>query len=548
MSSRLWYVLGLEDATWPERALFFVTMAAMFTLASVGLLRPELLSEALNGAFDWVLRYFGWWFILLGFILLLLVLGVTVSRYGRLRIGGPDAEPEFDTFSWLSMVFTVGFGASILIWGVGEPVSIVRNPPPKPYPVEGASLKSLALAFMFIHEVFPGLAMWYLPVALAFGIVVYTQGVGQYKISSMLTGVVDEDDYPGFHWTVDLAAIVASIGGIATTLGFSAQTMAAILGRVFGLQATVLTYALFALIGVVFLGDVWLGLRKGIRNAARATMLFIGAAMAVLVVVGPTLFMFELGLDATGVWLDNMFRLMLYTAPTSAGNWAGQWTGFWWAWWAAWSIFVGSFVARVSKGRTIREMFVVLVVAPALLTWIQHLLVGGWVLAPGYIGPVGDAMAAHGIPAAIARALTITPYGTVLAVLFVFVIAGYIVTSLDSAVFMISAITLGNEDPNARNRAWWGALLAVFGMMSLELESFAAIQSLSPLLALPFTVFLLAIVYASYVTARDYAANADDVDVEPGSLLSTRSDPQSESDESQGSGPNSGGVSVSDDD
>jgi len=121
----------------------------------------------------------------------------------------------------------------------------------------------MALAFMFIHEVFPGLAMWYLPVAIAFGIVVYTDGVGEYKISSMLTGVVDKDRIPGLYWLVDLAALIATIGGISTTLGFSAQTMSAILSRVFGLDATVLTYAVFALIGAVFLADVWLGLRKG---------------------------------------------------------------------------------------------------------------------------------------------------------------------------------------------------------------------------------------------------------------------------------------------
>jgi choline-glycine betaine transporter len=522
MTARLWYLLGLEDATWPERGLFAVTVAIMAAIATAGFLRPARLSEVLNGAFDWVLAYFGWWFILLGFVLLVLVLAVTFSRYGRLRIGGPDAEPEFDTFSWLSMVFTVGFGASILIWGVGEPVSIFRNPPPRPWPVEGASTKSLALAFMFVHEVFPGLAMWYLPVALAFGIVVYTRGVAEYKVSSMLTGVVPSDDYPGFHWTVDAAAIVATIGGIATTLGFSAKTLAAILGGVFGLEAAVLTYGIFALIGAVFIVDVWLGLRQGIRNAARATMLFIAVAMAVLVVVGPTLFTFRLGLDATGVWLNNAVRLMLYTDPTAGGNWAANWTGFWWAWWAAWSIFVGSFVARVSKGRTVREMFVVLVLAPTALTWIQHLVIGGWVLAPGYVGPVGDALAAEGIPAAIATALSITPYGTVLAVLFVFVVAGYIVTSLDSAVFMISAITLGDENPNPRNRAWWGLLLAAFGMMSLELPSFEAIEALSPILALPFTLFLLAVVYASYVAARNYAADNDAVDVEPGTLLSSR--------------------------
>jgi choline-glycine betaine transporter len=237
--------------------------------------------------------------------------------------------------------------------------------------------------------------------------------------------------------------------------------------------------------------------------------------------------MFELGLDATGVWLSEMFRLMLYTNPTADSNWAANWTGFWWAWWAAWSIFVGSFVARVSKGRTLREMFLVLVAAPTVLTWIQHMLIGGWVLAPGYFEPVAEAMAANGNPAAVARALQITPLGGVLAVLFVFVIAGYIVTSLDSAVFMISAITLGDEDPNPRNRAWWGLLLAFFGMMSLELEKFSSIQSLSVTMALPFSLFLLVILYGSYVVARDHLDGTADTDAEHRSLLTRPSDPES---------------------
>ncbi|MFA9415621.1 BCCT family transporter [Natrinema sp. HArc-T2] len=508
-------LFGLEDATRAERVLFVVTMAVMLALGGLGLARPSLLSSALTGAKGWILTYFGWWFILLGFVLLAAVFAFTASQYGRLRIGGPDAEPEFDLFSWLAMVFTVGFGASVLIWGVAEPISIVQHPPPEPAPVQGASLESMALAFMFIHEVFPGLAMWYLPVAIAFGIVVYTDGVGDYKISSMLAGVVDEDRIPGLYWLVDLAALIATIGGISTTLGFSAQTMSAILGRVFGLDAALLTYVVFTLIGIVFLGDVWLGLRKGIRNAARATVVLIGVAMAVLVVVGPSLYMLELSLDATGVWLSEMFRLTLYTAPNADGNWAANWTGFWWAWWAAWSIFVGSFVARVSKGRTIREMFAVLVVVPTVFTWIQHGLIGGWVLAPGYQGPVAEAMASAGNPAAIAKALQITPFGTVLAVLFVFIIAGYIITSLDSAVFMISAITLGDENPNPRNRAWWGGLLAVFGMMSLRLEEFSAIESLSVTMALPFSLFLLLVLYGSYVVAREYVRDDETAQPDP---------------------------------
>ncbi|EMA45414.1 BCCT family transporter [Halococcus saccharolyticus] len=500
----VWHVLGLDEADWGETGLFFVTIGVLVALVTVGLVNPSLLTSTLNGAYDWVLHNFGWWFMLLGGVMIVFGLFMTFSRYGKIRIGGEDAEPEFGLYSWIAMVFTVGFGSSIVVWGVGEPVQIVNNPPPQPFPVGGAALKPLALAFMFLHESFPGMAMWYIPVTLSFALMIYTQSVSEYKLSSMLDVVFDREEHGWLYWLVDLSALVAMVGGIATSLGFTAQQLATILDTVYGLQATTLTYGLFALIGLVFLGDVWLGLRSGIQNAARLTMVFMALAAAMLLVVGPTLFTLNLTLDATGIWLNNLPRLMFYAAPTSGGSWPQQWTSFWWAWWVAWGLFVGSFVARVSKGRTIRETFVALVVVPSGLVWAQHGIIGGWVLSPEYFGPVSDALAANDIPAAVATAISITPYGNVLGVLLVLVMVGYILTTLDSAVFMLSAITLGDENPNARNRAWWGVLLAFLGVMTLRLPAFSAMQSFSPVMALPFTLYFLVLVYGSYITARDY--------------------------------------------
>lgn len=407
-----WHVFGLESADTGEKLLFFITGGALLALAAIGIRSPQVLNDTFNEAFGWVLTYFGWWFMLLGMVLLVFSTYMVFSRYGHIRIGGQDAEPEFDLFSWLAMVFTVGYSGSIIIWGVGEPISIVNSPPPEPLPVTGASIEALALAFMFIHEVFPGLAMWYPPFALAFGLIIYTRGTDSYKFSSMLKVFLDDDRYKLLYWTVDLAALIAIIGGVAAAIGFSAQVFAALLDTVFGVPPTLFTYGLFGVLGLVFLGDVWLGLRSGIRNAARITVVLMLITFALLLAVGPTLFTINLGLDAGGVWLNNMFRLSLYSAPTAAGNWPQQWTSFWWAWWAAWGLFVGSFVARVSKGRTIRETFVCLVVIPGVLLWIQHSIVGGWVLAPGYVGPVSDAFASGGIPASIATAVTLTPLAT----------------------------------------------------------------------------------------------------------------------------------------
>jgi glycine betaine transporter len=501
MNMDLWYNFGLEDADRAEIGLFFVTVVALLALVFVGITYPEFLVNALNSSFDFVMHYFGWWFMLLGAVLFVFALFMAFSRYGKIRIGGEDAEPEFGKYSWIAMVFTVGFGSSIVVWGVGEPVSIVTSPPPKSF-LGGATLKSLGLAFMFLHS--SGMIMWYFPLALAFALVMYTRSVDEYKISSMMDVLIDRERFGWLYWLVDLTALIAMVGGLAAALGFTAQQLATILSRVFGLQATILTYGLFAVIGLIFLGDVWLGLRKGIRNAANATMVLMGLSMALLLVVGPTLFTLNIWLDATGVWLSNLPRLMLYTAPTAAGDWPQQWTSFWWAWWAAWALFVGIFVARVSKGRTIREMFFGIVVIPVILVWIQHAIVAGWVLAPGYFGPVSEALVNHNIPAAVAKAITITPLGDLLGILLVLVMAGYILTSLDSAVYMFAAITLGDENPNARNRAWWGVLLAFLGIMTLNLPAFDAMQAFSPVMALPFTAFFVVIMYTSYVVARNY--------------------------------------------
>ncbi|WP_408960309.1 BCCT family transporter [Natrinema sp. 74] len=497
-----WYILGLEGSDWREKLLFFTTIGFVCSLASVGIINPDLLANTMNGAFDFVIHRFGWWFMLLGFLLSAIMVFFAFSRYGNVRIGGPDAKPEFDTFSWFSMVFTVGFAASVIFWGVAEPALIFNNPP-KPMPVEG-STKSIALAFMFLHDILPGLVAWFMPLAVAFGIILYTRGAESYKISSMLEPVLDRERYAVVYWVTDLAALIAIVGGLATSLGLTGQQLSKIISSVYGIETGVITYGLFVLIGVLFLVDVWLGLRSGIRNMARATVVLVTILFSILLVVGPTFYIFNISLDAAGIWIGSLPRLMLYTGGTANSTWAYEWTSFWWAWFAAWGIFVGSFVARVSKGRTIRETFIILGIAPAFFLFIQHGILGGWTLAPGNVDAITTALTENGEPAALAEAINITPMSPLIGLLFMLVLTGYVITSLDSAVFMLSSINIGDEDPNARNRAWWGVVLAALGLMTLELPGTRPLESFSAVLALPFTVFFLVILYATYVTIRDH--------------------------------------------
>lgn len=494
-----WYLLGLEDMNRSERSLFFLSIGLILGLATVGIVAPDVLSSVMNGAYDFVLNYFGWWFILLSLVLTAGMIAFSLSRYGKLKIGGQDAEPEFSYFSWVSMIFTVGFASAVIFWGVAEPIYIVSSPP-NPLPVQGAPVESVALAFMYLHDIFPAIMAWYLPVSLAFGLIVWNDD--EFKFSSMLKPILDKDRWGAVYYITDLFALVTMIGGLATTLGFIGQQLSTIMSSVFGFSSGLLTYALFGLIGVVFLGDVWLGLRDGIKNMARATMVVIGVLMGVLIFVGPSMFMVELGLDSLGIWLNNLPRLMLFTDPVERSLWPQDWTSFWWAWYAAWGLFVGSFVARVSKGRTVRETTMGLCVVPAGFLFVQHAILGGWALAPGNYGPVSTALSENGIPAALAEAINVTPLTNLLGVLFILALVGYIITSLDSAVFMLAAVSMGNEEPNARNRAVWGLVLAALGAMTLSLPGTRALESFSVVLGLPFTVFFLVILYAMVVVAR----------------------------------------------
>lgn len=493
------YYLGLDNATVSETVMFLLTISFVIALAVLGVAFPEQFAGNMEQAFDYVLTYFGWWYMLLGFILATCIIAFAMVKYGRLRIGGEDAEKEFGLFSWFSMVFTVGFASAVIFFGVAQPVAVVNDPPPG-FPLEIGSIESVSLAFMYTHNIIPGLLAWYLPFAVAFGIIVW--GKDEYRVSTILTPILDREKYGSVYWITDIAALVAIVGGLATSLGFIAWQLQVILDHSLGVGAGWITYAIFGLIGLIFLLDVYLGLRHGIRNAARATVVLIIITMGILLAVGPTMFTLNMATESLGVWLNYLPTLMMYSDPVGGSGWPQAWTGFWWAWWAAWGIFVGSFVARISRGRTVREMIIGVGLGPAIFLFIQHAILGGWALAPENFDAIVSAYEEGGEPFALAEAINITPAAEVLAILFVMVLVGYLVTTLDSAVYMVSSINLGTEEPNARNRAVWGIVLAALGIMTLELPEAAVMETFVGVFTLPFSVFFLVMIYASYVEAR----------------------------------------------
>ncbi|WP_157744173.1 BCCT family transporter [Halopenitus persicus] len=495
------YALGLENSTRSEKVVFILSASFSLALAIGGILYPEIVRQTLSDLFNYVVTYFNWWFIALSLILVIFFVGLMISKYGRLRLGGEEADVEFGWFSWLSMIFTVGYSSSVLFYGVAEPIAIVNNPPDT-LPTYGEPIEVVALSYMFIHDIMPGLIAWYLPFGIAFGLIAW--GKGTWKISTLLEPILDRDRYSTVFSIVDLLTLIAIVGGVATGLGFISSQISSIIGMVYGIHSQLLITLVFIAIALIFLLDVMAGLENGIRNAARLAVIMNTLLIGILVVVGPKLFIAELGLDATGFWLNNMPRLMTYTGSTSTSLWSNYWTGFWWAWWAAWGIFVGSFVARVSKGRTIREVFLGLGIAPTVFLLIQHSVLAGWALHPNYINEITAAYLEQGQAAALSTLITVAPYSNLIGVLVLIAFVSYILTSLDSAVYMLAAINTGEQEPNQRNRAVWGVLLISIGIMTTYLGGGAGVlQSLSTSLALPFTVLYLVVLVSIYVVVKN---------------------------------------------
>jgi choline-glycine betaine transporter len=502
-------LLGLEDASRGERALFVVTAAFVLGLAATAVGAPGVLETVLNAAFFLTLNFFSWWLMLLGFGLFLFGVAFCLSRYGHMRIGGPDATPEFGLFSWFAVIFTVSFGPSILVWGVAEPAAFLVDGP-DPSPVAGASTESAALAFMLAHNVLPGLIAWYLPVGLAFGLVAL--GGDRLKVSAMLDPVLDREAHARLFWVVDVAAVIAIIGGGVTSFGLLEQQVTAIAVEVFGADSTLVSAGVFALAGLFFVADVRAGLQRGIRVVAIATVAVVIALMLALLAAGPTLFTIELTLDAVGVWLDNLFRMMLYTDPLGHRAtegfelpWAHSWTGFWWAWWAAFAVIIGTFVARVSRGRTVRDVFVAFAVLPAVFLVFQHGVLGGLALAPENVDAVTGAYGSGddtSAPAALTAVIASLPFSGAFGAFFVVALVGYVVTSVDSVAYIVSAINTNEAEPNARNRMAWVGLTLILGAMTVTIEGTEALQAFAPALALPFTLVILAVVYSLAVYAR----------------------------------------------
>ncbi|SMC16412.1 glycine betaine transporter [Andreprevotia lacus DSM 23236] len=469
-------------------ALGFVLWGALAP-ASMTAITQHMLSATIGG--------FGWLYLLAVFGFLLFAVYLAFGRFGKIRLGGPDAEPEFSRASWFAMLFSAGMGIGLVFWGAAEPLAHFANPPSGE--AQSADAARTALRYTFFHW---GLHPWaiYSIMGLA---------IGYFSFNRKLPALVSEAFRPwlGHHVDgvfgklVDVLAVIATACGVVTSLGLGTLQIAGGLTHTLGVPDS---DALHIAIIVVAMGLALLSSLTGVgRGIKWLSNLNIGIALLLLAAViafGPTLFIVESFTTTLGGYIDNLSYMSLRLTPFSKGSWVADWTLFYWAWWITWAPFVGLFIARVSKGRTIREFIVGVLLAPSLVSFIWFSAFGGMAIHQQLLGGVDLlSVQTQDYARTLFAMLAQLPLAKTLSVLALLLIVSFFVTSADSANLVLSMLsTRGRANPPAWIKLLWGCVIAAMALVLLFSGGLKALQTLSIVAALPFALIMVGLCVALY--------------------------------------------------
>ena len=467
-----------------------------------GVVAPDSLDTLFQRALAVITRDFGWLYlwVVLGLVVFALVLAF--SRYGDLKLGGEDDEPEFSIGSWFAMLFAAGMGIGLVFWGVAEPISHYGTPPPG-IAARTPEAANAAMRYSFFHW---GLHPWAVYSIVALSIAFFQFRKGGTALVSTAVQALPWAPLRRLGPVVNVLAVIATAFGVAASLGMGAlqinSGLHALLGLPVGESQQV---GIIVVTTVLFLASAVSGVTKGIKWLSNINLVLAALLALVVFVVGPTVVIIDAFTSTLGSYVSELVRMSLRMTPFRDSTWVGGWTIFYWAWWVSWSPFVGLFIARVSRGRTIREFVLGTMLAPSLAAFVWFSVFGGTALHLEIMQgvPVADAVRADVSTALFAmfKALPMTALMSGVATVLVLL---FFVTSGDSATLVLGMMsTGGQENPSARVKIAWGLLISGVAISLLLAGGLQAVQTATIVFALPFTVVIVLMAIALWRGVRD---------------------------------------------
>ena len=495
-----------------DPGIFWSSLIAILAASIPLALYPEAGKAAVDGLLSSFTGTFGWLYLLTGIGSFLFMVWLAYGPLGRIKMGAPDEQPEFRTIPWISMLFCAGIGISICNWAFVEPLYLFSGPP---LGIEGGTTEAAEWAAMYpmFHW---GVVPWalYLMPALPMAYVLYVRKVNVLRLSEACRGILGKAVDGPIGKLIDVIVIFSIVGGVGTSLGLSVPLVSALFQEMFGLADSFgLQMGILTAWTAMIAWSVYNGLNKGIQTLSNINAALGFLLLFFVLIVGPTIFLLNLWTNSVGLFLDNFFRINFWTDPVAKGGFPESWTIFYWAWWIAYAPMMGLFVARISRGRTIKNIIVNGVVWGTLGCWAFFAIWGGYAIDLQLSGTVDlqAILSSDGIPATVVAILKTLPVAWLVIPLFTLLCFVFLATTVDSSAYMLASICTkeltGYEEPARWNRILWTLMLALVGIGLLSVGGLKAVQTSTILVALPMIPVLI-IMSASLVrwAYRDFGA------------------------------------------
>ncbi|MHC8514669.1 glycine betaine uptake BCCT transporter [Sporosarcina sp. ITBMC105] len=473
--------------------VFYITIGLIILAVGYGVLASESFETVTSTIKNFVAASFGWYYMMIMSVLLALSLFLIFSPFGKIRLGKNTDRPEFSTVTWIAMLFSAGMGIGLVFYGAAEPLSHYAINPATKEPNTDAAFKE-ALRESFFH--------WGLHVWAMYGIVALALAYFQFRkgepglVSATLKPIFGKKMEGSWGTLVDVLAVFATAFGVATTLGFGAVQINAGLNYLFGFEMGITSqFIIIAVVTVLFIMSAWTGISKGIKYLSNTNLVLAIALLVFVVVLGPTLLIFNMFTDSVGGYLTDLVQMSFRTAPLNEGNreWLDMWTIFYWAWWISWAPFVSMFIARVSKGRTIREFMIGVLLAPTLLCMIWFSSFGTTAITAQKEG-IAD-LSKSSIELVVFDMFGTMPWSFFISLIAILLIASFFVTSADSATFVLGMqSTYGSLTPPNSVKIIWGVIQSSIALILLSVNGLTALQNTIIIAALPFSFIILLMV------------------------------------------------------
>jgi len=487
-----------EYETKKPNIVFYISAPLVALFVLWGFLGPGTLQTAAETALGFTLDTFGWFYMLSTAFFIVFVLFLAISPFGKLKLGKEDEKPEYKFFTWLGMLFSAGIGVGFVFWGVAEPVLYFFDPHPDFIGASEGERAAAGLRYGVFH--------WALHPWAIFSLVALTLAYVQYRkdqpalISSAFQPILGDKAHGPFGKGIDTLAVIATSTGVATTFGLSALQISGGLSYLIDWipnnSTTQLT--IIAIVTVLFIFSAATGVNKGIKILSTINLTLATILLIFVIVMGPTLFIAQNFVTTIGSYIANVTQMSLDLNPFGDGEWLGNNTIFFWAWHISWAPFMGIFIARISRGRTIREFVAGVLVVPSFLAALWFTAFGGTALDMILSGndEIGE-LVMNDVEVALFATLGNLPFSIIMSVLAVFLIVVFFITSADSASYVLGAMTSGGSlAPKLSIKVIWGFLIAGTASVLLLSGGLEGLQTASIVTALPFAFIMIVMIFS----------------------------------------------------